>query len=122
MADNASAGARHRHRRQATRKEVPMAVKILIKRTLKDGNLKDATRLLINARSGAMRKKGYISSETWKSMDEPRLVTVVSTWEDIADWNEWYSSPERRENEGRFEPLLAAPTELESYSLGLPFE
>jgi hypothetical protein len=47
-----------------------MAVKILIKRKFKDGNMQAASRLVINNRSGAMKQPGYISSETLRSLDD----------------------------------------------------
>ena len=55
-----------------------MAVKILIKRKFKNGNLNAASRLLINNRSGAMNQPGYISSETMQSLDDPQIITVAS--------------------------------------------
>ena len=56
-----------------------MAVKILIKRKFKDGNLKAAARLLINHRNAAMQQPGYISSETMQPLEDPNQITVVGT-------------------------------------------
>ena len=99
-----------------------MAVKILIKRKFKEGNLKAAARLLIANRNGAMQQPGYISSETMQRLEDPSRVTVVSMWKDIESWESWKNSEQRlaRENEAR--DLLAGQTEYEHYSLGLPFE
>ena len=40
-------------------KEGMMAVKILIKRKIKNGNMRAASRLVINNRNGAMKQSGY---------------------------------------------------------------
>ena len=99
-----------------------MAVKILIKRKFKEGNLKPAARLLINHRNGAMQQPGYISSETMQRLEDPNQVTVISMWQDIEAWEAWKNSETRKANESEFGDLLAGQTEYEHYSLGLPFE
>ena len=99
-----------------------MAVKILIKRKFKDGNLKAAARLLINNRSGAMQQPGYISSETMQRLEDPSQITVVSMWKDIESWETWKNSESRLANENDVKDLLVGPTEYEHYSLGLPLE
>jgi heme-degrading monooxygenase HmoA len=99
-----------------------MAVKILIKRKFKEGNLKAASRLLIANRNGAMQQPGYISSETMQRLEDPSQVTVVSMWKDIESWESWKNSETRLANENEVKDLLVGPTEYENYSLGLPFE
>ena len=99
-----------------------MAIKILIKRKFKDGNLRAASRLLINHRNGAMEQPGYISSETMQRLEDPNLITVVSMWKDIEAWEAWKNSDTRRANENEDRDLLVGQTEYEHYSLGLPFE
>ena len=99
-----------------------MAVKILIKRRFKDGNLRAASRLLINHRNGAMEQPGYISSETMQRLEDPNQITVVSMWKDIEAWEAWKNSDTRLANENEARDLLVGQTEYEHYSLGLPFE
>ena len=99
-----------------------MAVKILIKRKFKDGNLRAASRLLINHRNGAMEQPGYISSETMQRLEDPNQITVVSMWKDIKAWEAWKNSDTRLANENEARDLLVGQTEYEHYSLGLPFE
>ena len=99
-----------------------MAVKILIKRKFKDGNLRAASRLLINNRKGAMQQPGYISSETMQRLEDPNQITVTSMWQDINSWETWKNSEARVANENEVKNVLAEPTEYEYYSLGLPFE
>ena len=99
-----------------------MAIKILIKRKIKNGNMKAAARLLINTRKGAMTQAGYISSETMRSLDDPSQVVVVSMWQNKENWQYWKNSSARAEIQNEFEQYLDGPVEYEHYSLGLPIE
>ena len=99
-----------------------MAVKILVKRKFKDGNMQAASRFLINIRTGAIKQPGYIASETLRSLDDSDQVVVVSMWHNIEAWEAWKTSETRSANENEVRDLLAGQTEYEHYSLGLPFE
>jgi heme-degrading monooxygenase HmoA len=96
-----------------------MAVKVLIKRKIKNGKLSEASKLLIKARYAAMGQQGYISSETLTDCYEPNNVIVVSMWQKIEDWNQWKKSDLRSEIEAGFESLLDGSTKYEAYNLGL---
>jgi len=96
-----------------------MAVKVLIKRKIKDGKLNEASKLLIKARYNAMGQPGYISSETLSGCDHQNNVVVVSMWQRIENWNQWEKSELRAENEVEFEALIDGPVEYETYNLGL---
>ena len=98
-----------------------MAVKVLIKRKIKDGKLNEASKLLIKARYSAMGQQGYISSETLTDCDDPNKVVVISMWQKIENWNQWKKSDLRSETEIGFESVLDGPTEYEAYNLGLMF-
>ena len=99
-----------------------MAAKILIKRKIKNGNMKAASRLVINNRYGAMTHPGYISSETMRSLDDPDRILVVSMWQDLEAWESWKNSETRKANETEFQDYVVGPTEYEHYSLGLPLD
>ena len=96
-----------------------MAVKVLIKRKIKDNKLNEASKLLIKARYDAMGQQGYISSETLTDCDDPNNVVVISMWQKIENWNQWKNSELRSEIETEFEALLAGSTKYEYYNLGL---
>jgi heme-degrading monooxygenase HmoA len=98
-----------------------MAVKVLIKRKVKDGKLNEASKLLIKARYAAMTQPGYISSETLTDCNKPNNVAVISMWQKIENWNQWRNSDLRAKNETAFDALLDAPAEYETYNLGLVF-
>ena len=96
-----------------------MAVKILIKRILKEGTLKRASELLIRARSAAMEEPGYISSETLRGCDNPNEIVVISMWERKIDWENFREKPARREILDEFAEILESPPMYASYNLGL---
>lgn len=96
-----------------------MAIKVLIKRQIKQGRLQDASRLLTKARYNAMGQEGYIASETMSGCQNPNLVVVASMWQRLENWEAWKSSDTRKETESLFEEIIDAPTQYEAYALGL---
>jgi heme-degrading monooxygenase HmoA len=103
-------------------KEGIMAVKILIKRKFKNGNMQAASRYVINNRNGAMRQPGYISSETLRNIEDKDTILVVSMWENLEAWEAWKNSEIRKANVAEFKDYLVGVAEYEHYSLGLPIE
>ena len=95
-----------------------MAVKVLIKRRIKEGKTKEVFALLNNVRTTAMNQKGYITGETLISYNDPRSILVVSTWQSIEHWLNWKDNKERRANEARLEQYLEFPTEYDEYIFG----
>ncbi len=96
-----------------------MAIKVLIKRQFKSGNLSEVSQLLSRLRYSAMGQQGYISSETWSDFENPNRVVVVSMWRSKDDWLAWKDSPVRGEFEGEIEKLVEIPTQFEVYELGM---
>lgn len=99
-----------------------MAVKILIKRKFKSGNMQAASRFVINNRNSAMRQPGYISSETLRSIEDKNTIMVISMWENMEAWEAWKNGEIRKANVADFKDYLVGDTAYEHYSLGLPFE
>ncbi len=98
-----------------------MAVKILIRRKFKDATPKNVSEVLAVSRRNAMREKGYISSETLCSNDDPNLILVLSMWQSKEDWNNYKNSPVRTETEAKYSELFEKETEYGVFDLGLPF-
>lgn len=96
-----------------------MAVKILIKRQLKEANFKNVSEMLIKLRCLAMEQKGYISSETMWGHDDLRKVAVASMWENIESWNNWKNSDLRKKTVAEFDKLLDGPIQYDIFVLGL---
>jgi heme-degrading monooxygenase HmoA len=99
-----------------------MAVKILIKRKFKDGNMRVASRFLINTRTGAMKQPGYIASENLRNLEDQDQVVVVSMWENIEAWEAWKNSAERKAYIAEFKDYYVGEAQYEYYSLGLQLE
>lgn len=93
-----------------------MAIKTLIKRRIPE-NFNDPrfNDLLRRLRVLAVAQRGYISGETLRRVDEPREVLVIGTWQSLAAWEAWRSSPERAEVQQQIDALLGAPTEYAAY-------
>jgi heme-degrading monooxygenase HmoA len=100
------------------RKEVLMAVKVLIKRHIKEGKGKEVFALLNKTRAIAMNQKGYITGETLMSHHDPHRVIVISTWQTIENWLAWKDNKDRMANEAKLEQYLEFPTEYEEYVFG----
>ena len=96
-----------------------MAVKIHIKRKIKQSALKEVHAMLIRARKNAMVCKGYISTETLVDVNDPSRILVVSMWQRKEDWDNYANSAARRENEKNFEEILDAATEYGIYKMGM---
>ena len=99
-----------------------MAVKILIKRKFREGNMKAASRFLINTRTGAMKQPGYIASENLRNLNDKDQIVVVSMWEDIESWEAWKNSDERKAYVDEFRDYYVGEAEYEYYGLGLQTE
>ena len=96
-----------------------MTVKILIKRKVKDTSMAEVSKMLIQARTNALGRDGYISSETLSNCDNPNEIVVLSMWRSKADWDAYIVDQSRMDFEREFEQLFESPTEYSVYNLGL---
>ena len=87
-----------------------MPVRVIIKRKIRTDNPKGLFSLLTELRDHAKNQPGYISGETLKNIDDPQEFLVVSNWKTVADWNNWVSSKERRDIQGRVDSLIGERT------------
>ena len=96
-----------------------MTVKVIITRRFKDGYLKDASKMLIQARNNAMKEDGYIASETLSNCDDPNEIVVLSMWESRQHWWRYKDSAARRDLEREFEAIMEEKTRTASYDMGM---
>ena len=97
-----------------------MAIGVLIKRITKHGE--DAKVLLphiIELRALAVRQPGYISGETFFSIDRKDECLVIGRWTSLEHWQKWMRDPRRIELDGIMENHLVAKTEYSLYGIGL---
>ena len=90
-------------------------VRVIIERRCRGGKEGEMENLLIEFRTTAMQRNGYVSGETIKRLDNPCYWLVISTWVDVDHWNQWQASPERRQIMKKIEPLLAEPEKITLY-------
>ena len=94
-----------------------MAVKVFIKRHIKEGQVEKVLSLLADFRKSAMNQPGHVSGETLVNHYDPNCVVVVATWASVDDWVRWQSSEGRDSNEALIEDLLDQPTVYEVFDL-----
>ncbi len=92
-----------------------MAVKILIQRKIRPGKENEFAKALRGLRSKAVHARGYISGEILRSIGEPSLHLVISTWNSLEDWNRWANSLERKAFQSQTDAMLEGPTKVTPY-------
>jgi heme oxygenase (mycobilin-producing) len=92
-----------------------MAVKILIYRKVRAGKEKELSEAVRNLRSNAIHAEAYISGETLRSIEDPSVHLVMSTWKSIEDWNNWLNTPERKAFQLKIDAILEEPTKITPY-------
>ena len=61
-------------------------VKIVIERHLKEGKKGDLMPLLRELRAAAIHQPGYITGETLTGSEDPSIISTLSTWRSLEDW------------------------------------
>lgn len=92
-----------------------MAVKVMIKRKVRDSVEKELLGVLRQLRMLTMNQPGYISGETLKRLDKPEETLVISTWQSAEEWRKWVTSEERQQIQAKIDLLLGQETEYELY-------
>jgi heme-degrading monooxygenase HmoA len=90
-------------------------IRIHVRRNIPADKKEDAMRLIIKLRSMSMGQPGYISGETLKRFDKPGESLVVTKWQSIHYWNQWFKSEERSEIQDKIDQLLGEETQYEMY-------
>ena len=92
-----------------------MAVKALIERKVKAGHENMVWEMLRDLRGQAVRQKGYLYGETWRSLDNPRIFLVSSTWGSRDHWESWLDDKFRRNMDLRISAFLRTGTTIKIY-------
>jgi heme-degrading monooxygenase HmoA len=92
-----------------------MAVKVIIYRKVSPGKEKELSEAVRNLRTKAVRAEGYISGETLRSIEDPSVHLVISSWKSIEDWNTWLNTPERKAFQEKIDVILQEPTKIAPY-------
>jgi heme-degrading monooxygenase HmoA len=91
-------------------------VKVLLERTIKGKNVGAIVRLLRQLRVMAMQQPGYISGETLHEVGDPNHYLVISTWESMEYWENWFKNPERQKLHAEIDSQLDSPTSLRVFT------
>ena len=86
-----------------------MGVKVFLERTVRAGYENTVWEKLRDLRSQAVRQRGYMYGETWRSMDNPRTFVVVSVWGTREHWETWANDGFRRKMDESINPMLRKP-------------
>jgi heme-degrading monooxygenase HmoA len=96
--------------------EAVMAVRVLIERQVEPGQEARLRLLMTQARTKAIKAKGYISGETLRALDDPNQFLVLSNWNSAEDWKAWEKDPERLKLQQDIEPLLMGKEKCTVYT------
>jgi heme-degrading monooxygenase HmoA len=99
-----------------------MAIKILIRRRMKPGKEDLLSAAIKDIRAKVLRAQGFISGETLRSIEDPSLHLVISTWKSLEDWNSWLTSAERKAFENTIAPVLSEPEQISTYQTDTYFD
>ena len=92
-----------------------MMIRIHVRRNIPEDKKEDVIRLIIKLRSMSTGKPGYISGETLKRLDKSGESLVVTKWQSVYYWNQWFQSEERSEIQSKIDQLLGEGTQYEIY-------
>jgi heme-degrading monooxygenase HmoA len=95
-----------------------MAVKIFIKRVVKENTAKDLLPFFRQLRNLATSQPGYISGETLKRTDNPGQYLIISSWQSLDNWREWAVSRERIGIQNKIDDILDEEAIYEIYQYG----
>ncbi len=92
-----------------------MAVHVVIKRKFRMNQPKEILPLLKELNLRAKNQPGYISTDTLQSTEDLADYLVVSVWETIEDWNNWFMNPQRKEIQNQVDSLIGERTFYEVF-------
>ncbi|MGD8284892.1 MAG: antibiotic biosynthesis monooxygenase [Desulfobacterales bacterium] len=90
-------------------------IKIHIKRKVPEDKQEELKSLINDLRTITTGKQGYIGGETLKRLDKPGESLVVTKWQSVFYWEQWFESKERSEIQEKIDQLLAEETLYEIY-------
>ena len=90
-------------------------IRIHVRRIIPEDKKEEVMLLITKLRSMSTGKPGYISGETLKRFDKPGESLVVTKWQSVHYWNQWFQSAERSEIQSKIDQLLGEETQYEMY-------
>lgn len=87
-------------------------IHILIERHIAEGFLSTYEELSRSGLQQTYAVHGFISGETFASVNDVHHRFVLGKWKTQKDWNRWYQSNERMEIMNKINPLLTTPEKI----------
>jgi heme-degrading monooxygenase HmoA len=91
-------------------------VKVLLEREIKGEHVGEIIRLMRQLRVLATQQSGYISGETLHDVNNPNYYLVISTWESLEYWQDWFKNPERQKLQEKIDSYLGSPTRIRAFT------
>ena len=91
-------------------------VKVLLERTIRGKHVGEVVRLMRQMRVLAMQQPGYISGETLHAVDDPNHYLVISSWESLEHWQDWFNHPDRKKLQAEVDTHLGSPTVIRVFT------
>jgi heme-degrading monooxygenase HmoA len=91
-------------------------VKVLLERTIRGKHVKEVVLLMRQIRILAMQQPGYISGETLHALDDPNHYLVISAWESLEHWEDWFNCPDRQRLQQEIDTYLGTPTLIRAFT------
>lgn len=95
-----------------------MAINILITRRFKPDHVHEALAHNAKLRALATVQEGYLYGKSLVSREDPQKVIVLSSWENVDDWENWHSSDIRKEYYKKLRLTLEEPEAIEVFEVG----
>jgi heme-degrading monooxygenase HmoA len=92
-------------------------IRVVIRRHLKKNKKGDILPLLRALRTAAMKHSGYIHGESLAGTEDPSIITVLSTWNSLEEWQKWEKSKQRIKLYEQIEPLLVEKPRVSVYQV-----
>ncbi len=90
-------------------------IRIHIRRKVTEDKKEELKSLVNQLRSITMGTPGYIAGETLKRIDQADESLVVTKWQSLFYWKQWFESKERAEIQNKIDQLLGEETRYEIY-------
>ena len=88
-------------------------VRVIIEHKTKDPA--QIIEIIRELRDEAMKQPGYITGETLVNTEDASNILVISTWQNIEDWQAWDASETRIKITKQVTALLAEPYTVRTY-------
>jgi heme-degrading monooxygenase HmoA len=91
-------------------------VKVLLERTIRGKHVGEVVQLMRRMRVLALQQPGYVSGETLHAVDDPNHYLVISAWESLEHWQNWFNNPDRQKLQQELDTYLGSPALMRVYT------